>query len=203
MHTPLFSITAAVAAALWLASPATAAPKIGQPAPDFSVIDSHGKVHTLKDYQDKTVVLEWTNHECPFVVKHYEGSDNMPSLQKHYGGKEVVWLTVISSAPGKQGHVSPGEANTLAKQRNADPHAILLDESGAMGRAYDAKVTPHMYVIDQGVLAYMGGIDSIASKDVADIPKAIPHLANAADAVLGGKPVATPITRPYGCTVKY
>ena len=135
-----------------VAATAFANPEVGQPAPGFSVIDTQGQTHTLEQYQGSTVVLEWTNHDCPFVVKHY-ATDNMQSLQREMSDHDVVWLTVISSAPGTQGHVSPDQADELTSSRNAAPHAVLLDEDGVMGRAYAARVTPHMYVIDATVSA--------------------------------------------------
>lgn len=182
---------------------AHAAPRVGQPAPDFSVVDTAGQTHSLSDFAGQTVILEWTNHDCPFVKKHYV-SDNMQTLQRRYTEEGAVWLTVISSAPGKQGHVSAEQADTLTRDRNAAPTAVLLDESGDMGRAYDARTTPHMYVIDaEGVLRFMGGIDSNPSADPADIPGATPYLANAARAVLAGDTPDPAVTRPYGCTVKY
>ncbi|WP_111657708.1 thioredoxin family protein [Isoalcanivorax indicus] len=182
---------------------AHAAPRVGQPAPDFSVIDTAGQTHSLADFSGQTVILEWTNHDCPFVKKHYV-SDNMQQLQRRYTENGAVWLTVISSAPGKQGHVSPDQADALTRDRHAAPTAVLLDESGDMGRAYDARTTPHMYVIDaDGVLRFMGGIDSNPSADPADIPGATPYLANAARAVLDGHTPDPAVTRPYGCTVKY
>ncbi|MCH8542378.1 MAG: redoxin domain-containing protein [Alcanivorax sp.] len=193
--------TLLLAAALPLT--ALAAPKVGEPAPDFSVADTAGATHSLADFAGQTVILEWTNHECPFVVKHY-GSDNMQTLQRRYTEAGAVWLTVISSAPGKQGHVSAQDADRLTAERQAAPTAVLLDESGDMGRAYDARTTPHMYVIDSdGVLRYMGGIDSNPSADPADIPGATPFLADAASAVLDGQDVTRAVTRPYGCTIKY
>lgn len=179
-----------------------AAPKIGAPAPDFTVVGTKGQQHNLKDFAGKNVVLEWTNHECPFVVKHYAG--NMQQLQRDLTGDDVVWLTVISSAPGKQGHVSAAKADELTAERNAAPTAVVFDESGTVGKAYDAKTTPHMYVIDKtGVLQYMGGIDSIPSAKVEDIEKATPYFANAAQAVLAGNAADPAVTRPYGCSIKY
>ena len=181
---------------------AQAAPRIGHPAPAFSVVDTQGNTHSLGDYAGQTVILEWTNHDCPFVQKHYTG--NMQALQQEFTGEDAVWLTVISSAPGKQGHVSAEQADALTEERDAAPSAVLLDESGDMGRAYDARTTPHMYVIDEdGVLRFMGGIDSNPSADPADIPDATPYLANAARAVLAGNTPEPAVTRPYGCTVKY
>ncbi|MGP9799368.1 redoxin domain-containing protein [Rheinheimera sp. NSM] len=180
----------------------SAAPQPGAPAPDFSVVDSKGTSHKLSDFAGKNVVLEWTNHDCPFVKKHYQG--NMQALQAEMQAQDVVWLSVISSAPGKQGHVSGAEADALTASRSAMPTAVVFDESGTVGKAYDAKTTPHMYVIDKaGVLQYMGGIDSIPSAKVDDIAKATPYFANAAKAVLSGKKPDPAITKPYGCSVKY
>ena len=180
----------------------TAAPQVGAPAPDFTVVDSKGNSHNLKDFAGKNVVLEWTNHECPFVVKHYSG--NMQALQTEMTAQDVVWLSVISSAPGKQGHVSGTKADELTASRGAKPTAVVFDESGVVGKAYDAKTTPHMYVIDKaGVLRYMGGIDSIPSAKVEDIAKATPYFANAANAVLAGQTPDPAVTKPYGCSIKY
>lgn len=180
----------------------SAAPQVGTAAPDFTVVDTKGNSHSLKDFAGKNVVLEWTNHDCPFVVKHYSG--NMQALQSDLTGQDVVWLTVISSAPGKQGHVSPAKADELTASRNAVPTAVVFDESGAAGKAYDAKTTPHMYVIDKaGVLQYMGGIDSIPSTKVDDIGKATPFFANAAKAVLADKTPEPAVSKPYGCSIKY
>ncbi|WP_337881149.1 thioredoxin family protein [Rheinheimera sp.] len=180
-----------------------AMPQIGQPAPDFSLVDSKGQRHNLKDFVGKTVVLEWTNHDCPFVKKHYQG--NMQVLQKEFTAKaDTVWLSIISSAPGKQGHVSPEQADQLTQSRGAMPTAVLFDESGVVGKAYDAKTTPHMYVIDaKGLLQYMGGIDSIPSTKVEDIPKATPWFADAASAVLAGEAAKPAVSKPYGCSIKY
>lgn len=176
--------------------------KIGQPAPAFTAVDSAGKTVKLSDYEGKIVVLEWTNDGCPFVKKHYQG--NMQSLQRDSTAKGVVWLSVISSAPGKQGHVDGAQADALSRSRDAAPSAVLLDPKGTIGRAYDAKTTPHLFVIDKkGELAYAGGIDSINSSDVADVAKAEPYVKNAVGELLAGKPVSKPITRPYGCSIKY
>jgi peroxiredoxin len=180
-----------------------AMPQVGKPAPDFTVVDSQGKQHQLKDFAGKTVVLEWTNDQCPFVVKHYSG--NMQALQGEFTAKEgQVWLSVISSAPGKQGHVSAAKADELTQSRQAKPTAVVFDETGVVGKAYDAKTTPHMYVIDKnGILQYMGGIDSIPTAKVEDIAKATPHFANAMRAVLAGTTVNPAVTKPYGCSIKY
>ncbi|HUS23690.1 MAG TPA: thioredoxin family protein [Candidatus Binatia bacterium] len=190
-------------AALFLSVAATAAPKVGAPAPEFSATDTRGRTVKLSDYRGKVVVLEWTNHECPFVRKHY-GSGSMQAQQKDAAAKGVVWLSVISSAPGKQGHVDGARADELTRSRGAAPAAVLLDESGAVGRLYEAKTTPHLFVVDaKGTLAYMGGIDSIASPDPEDLPKATPYVKVALEELLAGKPVTQAVTRPYGCSVKY
>jgi hypothetical protein len=178
-------------------------PQIDRPAPDFTATDSDGKVRRLEDFRGKTVVLEWTNAECPYTRKHYS-SGNMQGLQELARRRGVIWLSVISSAPGKQGYVSGAEADALSRSRHAEPTAVLLDPAGNLGRLYHAKTTPHLFVIDaRGELKYMGGIDSLATADVADIPRAEPYLKEALLAVVDDKPVAHPVTRPYGCSVKY
>jgi peroxiredoxin len=194
---------ALLAAALLFSAGLAAGPEVGKPAPDFQAVDTAGNTHAPSDFSGRTLVLEWTNHDCPFVRKHYDAG-NMQAQQREATAQGVVWLSVISSAPGKQGHVSALEADALTETRGAAPSAVLLDPEGIVGRAYDARVTPHLYVIDpDGLLVYMGGIDSIPSADPADIPRATPYLANALDAVLTGNPVSDAVTRPYGCTVKY
>ncbi|MBD8528920.1 MULTISPECIES: redoxin domain-containing protein [unclassified Massilia] len=196
--------TAALASAsLLLTTPAMAAPTIGQPAPAFTALDSKGQQHKLADLKGKVVVLEWTNNECPYVKKHY-GAANMQNLQKQATGAGVVWLSVISSAPGEQGHVTGAKADELTASRNAQPTAVLLDPQGEIGKAYDARTTPHMYVIDaKGILRYAGGIDSIATAKPADIEKADPYFKTALQSVLKGENVVQATTRPYGCAVKY
>jgi len=191
------------AAGLAAAGLAHAVPKVGEAAPAFTATDSNGKTVKLADYLGKTVVLEWTNDGCPFVKKHYS-SGNMQSLQKDAAAKGVVWLTVISSAPGKQGHVDGAGANALSKERGASPAAVLLDPSGKIGHAYEAKTTPHLFIVDaKGKLAYMGGIDSIASADPADIKDAKPYVKLALAELAAGKPVSEAVTKPYGCSIKY
>lgn len=201
-HTSIKLFTVAVV--LVASAAVAAAPKIGEPSPDFSVVDSKGEMHSLSDYAGQKVVLEWTNHECPFVSKHY-GSGNMQKQQRHARDEhDVVWLSVLSSKPGAQGHVSPERADELTESRNAYPSAVLLDESGEMGHAYDARVTPHMYIIDEeGILRYMGGIDSITSANQNDIPKATQYVMVALDELAAGESISQAATRPYGCTVKY
>jgi peroxiredoxin len=197
-------VSAALAGAGLLSSaPALAAPAVGQPAPDFTAVDSKGKQHKLSDFKGKVVVLEWTNHDCPYVQKHYKSS-NMQTLQKQAKDAGVVWLSVISSAPGEQGHVAGAKADELTASRNAAPAAVLLDPQGTIGKAYDARTTPHMYVIDaKGVLRYAGGIDSIPSAKIDDIAKADPLFKTAMESVVKGAEVAQAVTRPYGCAVKY
>jgi hypothetical protein len=176
---------------------------IGQPAPAFTLTDSDGKTHNLADYQGKTVVLEWTNPECPFVKKHY-GARNMQTQQGAATGKDIVWLSVNSSAPGLQGNVDGAKANAIRKEVGAKQTAYLLDPSGDTGRAYGAKTTPHMYVIDgNGVLRYNGAIDSISSSDQADIAKATQYVPQALAELAAGKPVSVSTSKPYGCSVKY
>lgn len=175
----------------------------GSAAPGFTLTDSEGKAQTLSQYQGKFVVLEWFNEGCPYVKKHYEGG-NMQKLQKEYAGKGVVWLTVISSAPGKQGHGTAAEVNAKRKVWNIASAATLLDTQGQAGRLYGAKTTPHLYVIDpKGILVYMGAIDDKPTSDPADIPAAKNYLKAALDAAMSGKPVLESATVPYGCSVKY
>lgn len=189
---------------LVLASPVLAAPEIGQPAPEFSVIDTQGEVHSLGDFAGRLVVLEWTNHDCPFVVKHYSAGNMQDQQRLARDEHGAVWLTIISSRAGEQGHVSPQQADELTTSRDAYPTAVLLDESGDMGRAYDARVTPHMYIIDaNGILRYMGGIDSNPSRHSSDIPEATQYVVAALDDLAAGREVAEAVTRPYGCTIKY
>lgn len=182
---------------------AVAGLSINQPAPDFNAVDSFGKTHSLSQYRGKTVVLEWTNHDCPYVRKHYQ-SGNMQSLQQAATDDGVVWLSIISSAPGKQGHVSTTKANELTSKRNASPSAVILDETGDIGRLYAAKTTPHMYIIDpDGTLVYMGGIDSIPSSNQDDVDRATNYVRVALQSLSDGKPISENVTRPYGCSVKY
>lgn len=177
--------------------------KIDAPAPDFTLINSEGKEVSLADYKGKHVVLEWTNHQCPYVVKHYD-SDNMQTLQRKYTDKDVVWLSIISSAKGKQGYVEADKANQLTTERKADPSHVLFDPTGEVGKAYAAKTTPHMYLIDpEGMLRYAGAIDSIKSANPADIPKAENYVISGLTALLAGEEVEKKLTPPYGCSIKY
>jgi len=182
---------------------AAAPMRVGQSAPNFTATDSNGKSHQLSDFKGKTVVMEWTNHQCPFVRKHYESS-NMQKLQKQATGKGVVWLSVVSSAPGNQGFVDGKKANDLSKSRSASPTAVLIDADGKLGRLYSARTTPHMFVIaPNGTLAYMGAIDSNPSSKPGDISGAKNYVTSAVDAVLKGQKVDPAVTQPYGCSVKY
>lgn len=191
------------AAAVALSAPALATPVIGKAAPDFSVTDAAGRTQSLSAYKGKIVVLEWNNPQCPFVRKHY-GAHNMQSQQADAAKNGVVWLTINSGAPGKQGHLDAAAAQAYVAKVGGREAAYLLDADGTVGHAYDAKTTPHMYVIDEaGVLRYMGGIDSIPSTDVEDIPKATQYVEQALAELASGKPVSVPTSEPYGCSVKY
>jgi peroxiredoxin len=183
--------------------PATAQARIGASAPAFTLTDTNGRALSLADFRGKTVVLEWTNHDCPYVGKHYRGN-NMQALQKKWTGQGVVWLSVISSGPGKEGHVSPQQANKLTADRGAAPTAVLLDPTGKVGRAYGAKTTPHMYVINgEGALAYMGGIDDKPTARLDDLKRARNFVDEALSEIAQGKPVSVTSARAYGCSVKY
>ncbi len=182
---------------------AQAAPKIGYPAPAFSAVDTTGKTWSLAELKGKRIILEWTNDQCPYVIKHY-GSGNMQALQKEATAAGYIWLSVISSAPGKQGHVSAAEADALTTSRGAAPTAVLIDSQGVLGRAYEAKTTPHLFIIDEaGNLVYQGGIDDKPTTDPADIAGANNYVRQAMAELASGKPIANPVTRPYGCSVKF
>ncbi|MEM1261675.1 MAG: thioredoxin family protein [Pseudomonadota bacterium] len=197
-------LTASVlAGALLLAALANAAVTVDAPAPNFTLQDVNGDDVTLADFAGKYVVLEWTNHDCPYVRKHYD-SGNMQQLQSRYTDQDVVWLTIISSAPGKQGYVESDEAIQLTETRNAAPTTVLHDPDGNVGRAYGARTTPHMYIIDtEGTLRYAGAIDSIKSARQSDIAKATNYVDAAMSALMAGDEVEEKLTAPYGCSVKY
>ena len=179
------------------------AARVGEAAPDFTATDSNGEVHKLSEYQGKYVVLEWTNRGCPYTQKHYN-SGNMQRLQREWTGRGVIWLTVASSAPGKQGYVTGSEENAYLKQANAAPTAVLLDPAGTLGHLYDAKTTPDIFIISpKGTLIYSGAIDDRPSTDVADVNGAKNYVSLALDEATADKPVSNPTTRPYGCSVKY
>ena len=193
--------------ALIAAAPVTADPgaqaRIGASAPNFTLTDSNGKAISLVDFKGRTVVLEWTNHECPYVRKHY-GGNNMQALQKKWTGQGIVWLTLISSQPGAQGFVHGLEANKLTEERGAAPTAVLLDPRGGVGRSYGAQVTPHMYIITgDGTLVYMGGIDDKPTTRLEDLKTAKNFVDAALSEVVEGKVVSIKTSRAYGCTIKY
>ncbi len=175
----------------------------GNPAPAFSALDSAGVERTLAEFKGRNVVLEWTNHDCPFVRKHY-GAGAMQTLQKEAIGAGTVWLSIISSGPGQQGFVSGSEADALTTKRNAAPTAVLLDSTGRVGKAYGAKTTPHMFIINtQGVLVYQGGIDDRPTANPADLAKATNYVRAALGDIAAGRSVAIAYSTPYGCSVKY
>jgi peroxiredoxin len=186
-----------------LATAAAFAARVGQPAPDFVATDSDGQSQHLADYRGKFVVLEWHNNGCPYTQKHYQ-SGNMENLQREWTARGVIWFTVISSAPGEQGYVTAAQENDYMRQIHAAPTAALLDSDGQLGRLYDAKTTPHMFVINpEGVLIYDGAIDDRPTTDQSDIAGATNYVSQALTEAMAGKPVSVATTRPYGCSVKY
>ncbi len=192
-----------VAVVLCAAPLLISAAKVGETAPDFTATASNGKTFRLADHRGKYVVLEWHNNGCPYVKKHYN-SGNMQKLQKQWTAKGVVWFTIISSAPGKQGYVSPGEENDYMAKMQAAPTAALLDPKGEIGHLYDAKTSPQMVVINpQGVVIYDGAIDDKPTTDLSDVPGATNYVNLALDQAMADMQVQTPSTRPYGCSVKY
>jgi peroxiredoxin len=196
-------LSAALCLGVSVVAPALAAPQLGQPAPPFSAMDAQGHRRSLSDFKGKTVVLEWTNSGCPYVGKHY-GSGAMQALQKKERADGVVWLTVSSSAPDMQGYFTAPIARAWAAKEHWDGAAILLDSSGKIGRAYEAKNTPHMFIIDKaGRIAYMGGIDDRPYADPESLKGAKPYVALALADLRAGRPVAIPVSQPYGCSVKY
>lgn len=195
--------TIALTAAMALAMPLYAVARVGAPAPDFTAIDSNGKTVRLSSLRGRTVVLEWHNPGCPFVQKHYD-SGNMQKTQAAANKAGVVWLTVNSGAPGKQGHLAGAAANALVRKSAATPDAYLIDSKGVVGKAFGARTTPEMVLIDaRGTLVYQGAIDDKPTADVADIRTARNHLLAALAELRAGKAISVPSSRPYGCTVKY
>jgi peroxiredoxin len=193
----------AIAALGWLSAAASGAADVAGPAPEFTLTDSTGTARSLADFRGRVVVLEWFNYECPFVQKQY-GSGTMQRLQATYTDRDVVWLTIVSSAPGKQGHLSPEQARAVIREQDSHQTALLLDPDGAVGRRYGAKTTPHLFIIGpEGLLRYTGAIDDRPSTDPADIPGATNYVQRALDEVLAGRTVSIPTTKPYGCSVKY
>ena len=191
------------AALLALAGAAHAAPSVGQAAPDFALKDATGKTVKLSDHRGKYVVLEWTNPGCPYVQKHYD-SGNMAATQREAAAKGVVWLSLNSTHKGHPDYLEPAAVAAWQKERRGQPTALLADEEGATGKAYGARTTPHLYIVDpQGQLVYAGGIDSIPSSSPADIPKAVNYVRQGLGEALAGKPISAASTRPYGCSIKY
>jgi len=182
---------------------AVAAPPINEKAPDFTGISSNGETVSLDQFEGRNVVLEWTNHDCPFVRKHYE-TGNMQLTQNVVKEAGDIWISVISSAPGKQGHVSGDQANALSVSRNAHPDYVIIDESGEIGRAYGAKTTPHMFVINaDGTLKYDGAVDDKPSANHATVADATNFVLAAYTNISSGNDVDKARTKPYGCSVKY
>jgi len=197
---PILTILGSLAATAVLAIDL---PPVGSAAPDFSLPDAKGKPHSLSEYKGKYVVLEWFNPECPFVKKHY-GGGNMQKLQEQYTSKGVVWLTIDSNAPGTEGNLSPEQAEKVANAWKTKQTALLLDPEGKAGRAYGAKNTPNMVIINpEGKIVYEGAIDSKATPNPGDIPSSTNYVKVALDESLSGKPISNPTTKPYGCSVKY
>ncbi len=200
------ALAVALTSAAMISSTAQAA-TTGEPAPAFTAVDSQGVSHSLDDFKGKRVVLEWTNDGCPFVQKHYANPrKNMQTLQADAAADDIVWLSVISSAPGKQGHLSGDEADALNAERGAAPTAVLLDPSGDLGRLYSAKTTPHMYIIDNDdaqTLVYAGAIDSKSGTDPKEIDSATNYVTAALDNLEAGEPVDPSATKPYGCSIKF
>jgi alkyl hydroperoxide reductase subunit AhpC len=179
------------------------AAKVGQAAPEFTAAASNGKTFRLTDYQGKYVVLEWHNNGCPYVRKHYN-SGNMQRLQKQWTGRGVIWFTILSSAPSKQGYMAASEENDYLVKMQAAPTAALLDPTGEIGHLYDAKTSPQMVVINpQGVVIYDGAIDDKPTTDLKDVPDATNYVNLALEQAMAGKQLEMPVTRPYGCSVKY
>lgn len=202
MKTTLLSLLSCAMLALTLTG-VSAQVETGKPAPDFSLPGADGKTHSLAEFKGKYVVLEWTNHDCPFVKKHYSGGA-MQALQKAYAAKGVVWLQIISSAPGKQGYVTAAQALEINKEKGTAATATLLDPDGKVGKLYGAQTTPHMFIITpDGKLIYQGAIDDKASANPADVTAAKNYVSTALDEALAGKAVTTPATKSYGCSVKY
>ena len=184
-------------------SPAEAAPEVGKPAPAFTGTNLEGEAIALADLKGKTVVLEWTNHQCPYVEKHY-GTGNMQALQKSAADRGVTWISIISSAPGLQGHVSADEARALTTERDAAPSEVVLDPDGTIGKLYGARTTPHMFVINpDGTLVFAGGIDDKPTARWSSVENANNYVRMALADLEAGRSVGTPTARPYGCSVKY
>lgn len=196
-------IRTAVVLLLSLFPLAAGGPEIGQPAPDFTLPDTYGETHSLADYHGEWVVLEWLNYGCPYVQKHYR-TGNIPSQQEKWTGAGVAWLNIVSSAPGKQGYYEPAEMNEQSEEWGNHATAVLLDPEGEVGRSYEARTTPHMFVINpEGNVVFMGGIDDVPSNRDEDLARATQLVDRALTEAMAGEEVSQPTSRPYGCSVKY
>jgi peroxiredoxin len=201
-HLLAMSTGALVLPSLLVPRPAHAAASVGQPAPDFTLSDTAGKPVKLSQFKGKLVVLEWNNPGCPFVRKHYQG--NMQALQKDFTNQGVVWLAINSTEEASGDYLSPAQLARWMTEKGASPSATLMDEDGNVGKAYGARVTPHMFIVNtQGLLAYAGAIDSIPTARVADIEKATNHVRQGLTELLAGQPVSVATSQAYGCSVKY
>lgn len=193
-----------VFAAGFFAASLLGAATIGQPAPGFTLTDNNGVSHNLSDFKGKTVVLEWVNPECPFVVKHYEKSGNIPATQKMATDDGVIWLLINSAATGKQGDFDVAQVKTWSEKNKVAATAYLRDSDGKVGKAYEARTTPHIFVINaEGTLVYKGGIDDKPTANAKDIEGAENFAKSALLALKAGQPIAKSSTQPYGCSVKY
>ena len=203
MRTPRIAFVA-LATAIGLAALAPqGGPEIGKPAPTFTLPDSYGAIHDLAQYRGRWVVLEWLDYLCPYVSKHYR-TDNIPSQQRKWTGRGAAWLSIVSTAPGKPGYHGPDELNAVSREHRNAATAVLLDPDGTVGRLYEARTTPHMFVIDpEGRLRYMGGIDDIPTSRDEDLERATQLVDRALEEATAGRPVSQPVSRPYGCGVKY
>lgn len=196
---PLASTSSRAFAAEQVAADST----VGKPAPEFTLTDTQGKQHSPKEAAGKFLVLEWTNYDCPFVRKHYE-SQNMQKLQKSFTEKGVVWFSICSSAPDRQGNYPPAKVNELMKANGASPTAYLIDADGKVGHLYGATATPHMFIINpKGTVVYAGAIDDNPSADISDVKQATNYVQKALSEAMDNKPVSTPTSKAYGCSVKY
>lgn len=196
-------VIAVLAISTWFISPGVAVSN-GSPAPDFSLLDTDGNTVHLSDFAGKRVVLEWTNHQCPYVRKHYETKNMQHTQERAQANEDTVWLSIISSAPGKQGHVSPEDAAEITRLEGATITAKLLDPTGTVGRLYNARTTPHMFIVDEkGILVYQGAIDDNSSSKYETVKGAKNYVLAALDDLNNGQDIQVKNTRPYGCSVKY
>jgi hypothetical protein len=188
----------ALALAVFATASSLVAVRVGEPAPAFTATDNQGKQHSLADYKGKWIVLEWHNRECPYILKNYS-SGNMQKLQREWTAKGVIWLSIVSSGPGKAGYVTPEQSVAYVKEQNAAPTAVLLDPTGVVGHAFEAKSTPHMFVVNpQGIVIYDGALDDKPTREVADVATATNYVSAALTEAMAGKPVTMPTSKPYG-----